>query len=847
MVPGDNRLTLKSVEFKGRQDKSVLPPYKFEYNNPAQQFNIENKDNWGYNETNPAAWSLKKITTPTGAQILVDYEPHTFREVFQSNVEAFYDAMFYQQTLKKHQDYGVMNDASNPNNIILFTKPGLLGSRIQIGDVFDYKYRASNYSYVPISWTNPEASKICSYDGTGTVISGTAMYIGNLTTLDEMSMAQHLGNDIERYVIQKTTGSYVPHVANGCSLPVSGYYHSLKQHDYNREYSGAGIRVKSVTVTDGTRNYVTSYKYTNPNSTSSSGYVSYNPNNPESRDIPYSAVLPAPRVMYEYVTMENVGGNGQVLNKLQYKFNVMKEKSSDQIKFGNFLSIEYNRNNFNNTQNKLVDVANYTIKDNLSTIGQLLEIVTYNTQGHQLKKLTNSYFTPEDIPNNLGKTRESYQTYKEVDFNDNRQDRWIVNSTSRIVYPNMIKSSAELSSGYSHETQFGDYDPISGSIREKTITSSTGQSIKLRTVPAYLKYSAMGSKVDNINNTHMITQAVADYSYILDNGVWKETGVGITTWSNEWTYKNPDGTEYTPSQAKEKVWRTHKSYTWNGIRDVNGIFSGYDSNTDDGFNWSIGVGQSSRWQQNAQVTIYDRYSTPLEVMDINGNYASSKMGNNNTRLVTKGNARHTEMYYTGGEYVTSYNNSNWYEDEVNVNGTQRVAGIAHTGRYSVKTTSASKLGVVMKSGQHRLGRYKLSVWVHKDNASKARVMAQGTLSNFNGEVTYTAGNWVLKTHYLDNVTAADYSVYVTSLDNSVVYYDDFRVLPAASSITNYVYDEWDQLSYVIDPYHLSTKFVYDEAGRLKEIYMEVVDDPANELVGGFKKVSASKIHYKRIQ
>ena len=111
----------------------------------------------------------------------------------------------------------------------------------------------------------------------------------------------------------------------------------------------------------------------------------------------------------------------------------------------------------------------------------------------------------------------------------------------------------------------------------------------------------------------MLSQTAVTYSYILDSGIWKETGVGITTWNNEWGYQDVGGNTSSPTNSSEKIWRKHKTYVWNGITDSEGIFQGYNSTTDDGFNWVVGVGtpQPSQWKQVSEVTLYNHYSMPV--------------------------------------------------------------------------------------------------------------------------------------------------------------------------------------------------------------------------------------------
>jgi len=73
--------------------------------------------------------------------------------------------------------------------------------------------------------------------------------------------------------------------------------------------------------------------------------------------------------------------------------------------------------------------------------------------------------------------------------------------------------------------------------------------------------------------------------------------------------------------------------------------------------------------------------------------------------------------------------------------------------------------------------------------------------------------------------------------------DDFRLHPITSSMTSYVYNEWDEVSYVTGANGLSTHYIYDTAERLKETWVEVLDNPSGGVTGGFKRVSKNEYHY----
>jgi YD repeat-containing protein len=844
LVPGDNRLTLKSVNFKGKAAANVLPPYMFDYNNETSSFDINKGDGWGYLAEKPYDFSLRKITTPQGGTIEVNYESNIFKSVIPVKLE--FSNMNLSRFTSTLPTYANQNDLANKTVVIDIGSsnnyPNLINKTVSISLIRDYVCFNDLFYYFR-------------YNSTGHVTSdlGGGKY---RVTFDQNVF---WGNSSEGF---NSGVNWCNMDAVNRTIAYQGndyFYHRINiKIDINADeiYTSGGIRVANLKVSDGINNYFTDYKY--GQNEDGIGYVSYVPYAQNiAKEVPYSAELPAPRVMYEYVTMSSHKEGSPAEGKMRYKFNVMKSKTPGKIEYGNFYKIEEVKeptvtNTFTTTPID-VNISQFTVKDNLASIGQLLEVATFNGKGQQLSKINNTYYGMNDNVTNMGVSQESYQTYKTVDYLTNSstvKDKWIINSSTRIKYPNIIKSSTEQKNGYTYTTDFLDYDLVSGVAKETRSVSSDGQSLRTRMIPAYLKteYKEMGSKVDNINNKNMLSQTAANYSYILDKGTstWKETGVGITTWSNIWSYKDIAGTSVPATAANEKIWRKHKSYVWNGVKDTNGIFENYDSttaSTDDKFDWTVGVGsQPAQWKQTSEVTLYDHYSAPLEMKDINGNFASTKMGDSDTKVMATGNAGYSEMFYAGGENLTP--TSTWLEPEVSVtSASQQNGAYFHTGKKSISTTSSSQFGVAMQSGQHRAGKYKVSVWVEKTNAANARLKDNGAVVNFTE--SYTAGNWVLKSGYV-NVPVGAYSLYVTSLNASTVYFDDLMIRPVASSVAGYVYNEWDELTHIIGNNGLATRFEYDASGRLVKTYSEVVDDTTNGVAGGFKLVKTNSYNNRRL-
>lgn len=805
------RLTLQSVDFKGKSDTSVIPPYEFSYNNDlSYSFNIEDKDSFGYYDDDNSLWSLNEITTPQGGKIAVNYESHQFKSATEHE--------FTKYSSSGGTTYGGTQQQPSRN---------------------DWYYGAVDFTLTPeelfVNVGDNVNVKVAGYHNNGPYeqLEG----IGTITAIN--------GNQVTVLPPQNATITAGEPFVNGCA-PYGICWNKTVEvkftSDANAVFSLGGIRVADIKVTDGTNEYKTAYKY--GENEDGVGYISYLPFAPElQEELPFSNELPAPRPMYEYVSVKSLGTNNVANGKTQYKFKVFKDKDPNAIKFGDLyeINIVEHTNEYNSVADKDVEVKSFTIKDNLATLGQLLAVSNYNEEGHLLNKIENTYYNRDETPNNIGISQEAYQTYKEIDYEDNSsvKDKWLINSSVRIRYPNLLKTSTEYKSGYTYTTNFGDIDPISGLSNEILSYNSEGLEIKSKTIPAYHKYAQMGSKVTNVSNKNMLSQSTAQYSYVKDpeTSTWKEINVGVTTWNKEWDYLQPNGSWVLSSSqsSEEKVWRKYKSYVWAGELNADGSYNNFM----DDFNWDSGT-QSSDWKELSETTLYTRFSSPIETRDINNNYAAVKTSNDDGSILVVANALITEMYYSGAENISS--NTSYFDGQVKSAGQSNA--YAHTGENSVLVSSINDRAFEVSlplnvDRKDEKAEFKISVWTY-GNHSEAMININGVAQAFNGEEV-RAGDWILKNHYVQ-LDKNPKTIYLTTLSN-YIYFDDFRLHPVASSMTSYVYNEWKELSYVLGADNLAAHYIYDEAGRLKEMQTEVVDynGPGS---GGFKKVSEHEYHYK---
>ena len=844
------RLTLDKVNFLGKQGAQVMPSYTFDYNLPTVSYDWDKLDNWGYHKDHPEAWSLSSIQTPIGATIDIEYEQ-----------DSYYGSARGLNNVWQEFDYNPINNTSDVFEIENYTKTddGITinfktGSLV---DNLDYYFSLDQIIEVGQKY-NHSTSITTSEIGYIDYYVVEEMYNKDWIKLKKTSITERhedlyenpcLGNS-ERNCLKKL------------SIKGNTNLHTLSDPNGTE---GGGLRVKNIATQNSTSSFKNqvNYKYTNPINNKISGITSYVPSEPgEEPELNYVHGLPAPGVMYEFVSVENIDDNNMTFGETRYHFDVLKQTTISDINQsgyqvddeGFFELFDMNfykgrsKSSFENLSapssvDRTINRTKFNLYSSLASIGRLLSITNMNQEGHIISRKVNKYKANFDEDGSIGVKQESFTTStfdKKVtpasELYPERTDyEWSYSSTSKIEYPSILESTTTMESGISQTVYYNKHDFLTGQALETEALDSKGNQFKTELIPAYTKYSDMGAKVDNITNKNMLTQETMSKTYLKVNDQWKETGVGISTWNNEWTYTNQAGTHTSPTNSDEKVWRKHKTYTWQGNLNSDGTLQAYTDN----FDWSLNTSaQANQWKQLSEITKYDHYSMPLEIEDINGNRGATKTGDNSSKVLATGNARYGEMFYTGAEYESPITATTYIDQQIKMdNGAVRTGSKFHTGKYSVEVPVGGRLGAIYKGNEYRTGKYKISVWVHKENHLNARI--QGV--PFNGEIL-EAGDWVLMNHYITfSTNTVDQFPYVTSTSGNL-YIDDYRIHPISSSMATYVYNEWDELSYILDGNNLGTYYEYDKAGKLIRTSKEVIDNAS--VTGGFKKVSESNYHYK---
>jgi hypothetical protein len=888
--------------------------------------NVRAKDEWGYlkGEGRAEAWSMTKIITPTGASIQIENEEDDyFTEAFSRRYWMDNLKMLVQPVGTSYIDVHIRNQDGLAGGLQVddFSKYFEEGANVFIdlwicrkkkiwttcGDIISYPCTQSDYGNVSITSLNN--SKVLSAGIDEVVVR--VENIGGISNGDDAGLALYsyfcksLDCGITNVYTQMPRGE-CPVGAPAPSDTTTMSYKLLATNTPPDE-TGGGLRVKSITVNDELGNkYKTSYYYNNPEAVNgvvkkkneegykSSGITSYSPVR-GTKFIPYQVELPTPGVMYEYVTMVMEAENGDALGKTRYRYKVLRPvldifdenivmKDDDETIIFKATVTDHETSGGYLNPNKKIIAKSVKLDINTSLIGQLRSIEEFNAVGQLMSKLENHYKSGINLKNsglNKGSITESFQSMKSV-FTTNENDenpalrKRLLSISTKEEYASVLQSITTTGMHGKTTETYSNTDPETGAFLRVNTIMADGTRKQVERVPAYTmsgqQYQIMGPKSSGgSRRMNMLTQEAMNITSIYKDDIWKTIEANITTWNLDWTYRDSQGHEtHDTDPPKTGLVRKHKTFVWKENTSLDGAFLTEITPSTNYFNWTTGQPTNNNWLKTSEITRYNHYSIPVETKDVNSNFASSKMADNDSKVLVSGNCRYTEMYYTGAEYQVG--NTNYFDGEV-LGALNRTSDIAHTGQYSVKAENlGDKLFQVQgKSGPEnyyssnlpynydfRPGKYKVSFWVyrHKTDNERPAIPAGGSTAitsylylndqPIKESEVVDAGCWQQYNYYIDIPANTDENNIVVKpiLLNGQNYFDDFRMHPIASSINSYVYNnETDMLSYKLDSNNMATAYTYDNAGRLIATYIEDVDN-SETIEGGFKLISQNKQRYK---
>jgi YD repeat-containing protein len=103
------------------------------------------------------------------------------------------------------------------------------------------------------------------------------------------------------------------------------------------------------------------------------------------------------------------------------------------------------------------------------------------------------------------------------------------------------------------------------------------------------------------------------------------------------------------------------------------------------------------------------------------------------------------------------------------------------------------------------------------------------------DATKKVGSWYLVTVKIPK-SATDATVQVWCGTTGACNFDDFRVHPYDASMVSYVYNQWGEVSHILNANNFYTEYLYDESGRLIRVNQETIQY-------GVVKASESTLHY----
>jgi hypothetical protein len=851
------KLNLNSVKVKGKNGIMVLPPYTFEYYNPTIAYSKNRIDPWGFDANNPINYNLKKIITPTGAKLKINYEADSYSAT-AAKVGQIVSGINLTLKETNHKYKKLQNSGS-----------------LDLTQIF------SNGDYIRISAEN--LSKVLVW------FPIFGRYYPFIKKVDYEPRYHE--------ITQVTSNSltFYPEIDLGCLPPPSGIqqicnylinpeieFTKLNKRKY--EVSGGGLRVASIEIKSENNQTLskTKYSYNIPNTTISSGVTSYAPvdKNEDQPFIPYENEVPLPNVNYEYVKVETFGktnlSNGYQLYQFETLSAITNSVNSDfnengEYEIGDYLKVTNSQNTelnaptppvYTNIHSQNIKARSAIITNKLSAIGRPISTSSFNINDQLLTKSEYTYAEAGDY-NDIGKIKEVFG-YKKAIFeriyrgtpwmNHPRAYKWFFTNSGKVSYPSILKQIIESSNGLDVITTYDSLDFITGNVLITKTIEPNGRRLKTKSIPAYTIYPEMGSKVTNPSYPNMLTQEAASYTYLLDN-LDNEVGVlgaGAQTWNKTWNYRHYVNGTYTDVQ-EAGIWRKHQTYSWNGELNSNGTYKSPFAEFD--FNGS----NSSNWIKSNEISRYSHYSVPMEAMDINNNFAASRIDEEMKTIATVANANYRSFFHSNFETESITADINHDYDGIIISSSDMSScSTAHSGKYGMEVF-ANKVGptFITTTGTNGLqtGRtYRASVWMYSQTPVNTNATLNfqltGSVSDADSknisDATMIVDNWHLleitfevPENYVSSGSSDGLRVFVSNTSGSTpVIIDDLRLCPIDAAMNAYVYDEdTGAVTAIIDNNNFATFYEYNDAGHLIKVFKETQN--------GVKKISEYRHNFAR--
>jgi hypothetical protein len=848
-----------------------------------------------------SAWSLRSVENMTGSTLQINYEPKVYENAVLDNQHKMYlnveevdDAIF----TYSHKSYKHLIPKNNtPSSMTFKFREGInLNSILQIGDNISCNLLIGEFKKVFGQIQKNKSAVLQNINATVSNVTSSELTVNNFTfpsTTD--SKTDGFWMDADAGFVTLNLPANMSYYGNGSrvkSIQVLSPSGEDKTTEYNYfngtiSYNPFGASFTTPLGTD----------HSDPNAKWDVSDEFVNPTIQRLYRQRYTAnwhnlkslikYVPAPNVMYEKVEMTSSSHDKYFPGKIEYNFRIFDENMlqmetvSDPIVFVNNIG---SGNQPEDNYDTYRHVTN-TIKDKTSQVGNLLSVIEYSGLGQVTTATEYDYIDDGDagesendydiLYDNQGVMHQAFREIKRLskpvsnDFDDNATIETLV-STSSVYkkYPTILASTTKMINGISMTTKNKKYDFYSGEPIEIETENSYGEKLRATSIPAYQapkninddspQYESMGLKVYNIDNKNMLSQSAGSKLEKIDaaGNVIGVVSASTTTWKGDWSdefYSDGQNNDEQIGNSSLKTWRKHKSYVYQAlINDVDGTFSTFQPFN---FDWLADNQVQGGWEKTSEITLYNHYSKPLEVMDMNGNYAATKMGyDESVVLATAANARYKEFAYASGESGTMASSGSSYDGGV-VRATGAPTSTAHTGNLGI-TSSGKGFKYTVPIGNNGVETdktYRASVWIHQNKINPTTIASIGFSVSSNNSLgllvpvsmsDVKAGDWKLVSVdiNLPQGTTGNLEVFTTGSGITAIF-DDFRFHPLDASMTSYVYDEaTGQLRFILDAENFFTEYEYnpDGSGRLYKTYRETT-----EIESGKRIISKHEMNYKQ--
>lgn len=866
------KLTLNEIINYGFARVQATPSVKFDYNASSTEdnpdYNPKMIDNWGYYKhdvssngyssyTSAAsgnltdAWSLRKITLPTGGNVEIEYESNRYEKTFSqaggfkgsSRIYLIDDASYSTGTRGADWDI-VFEDATDFWEIASSPPAGTVQS-----------------SSIPFNV--PELEVNCKSWGESILTNSTPVRLASLDTLGFCTADKQDYTWENTFDLLLTTEGAMPYSGNGyviLDLPVGFISY------------GGGPRVKRLNSrVSASEIYVQDYEY-------SQGVVPSEPDRFSNRKKVYGT---HGKETYKKLGsfegdlhhLPSMVGYGEVITRNLGRINQAQGYTKEY-----FQVADLGVNNYNiHMEQRLSTICStydttyiLEISDKFRSLwGKNYKAEEYDINGNLLTKVLNTFSFPEKG----ALVQVGHFILPEVEKRNNigelisRHQNGIIcilrTWSSTLTKQEIFKGGSTIST-----EQAVSFDKISGQSTLSRVTSDNGSIVVQRSVPAFRisQYADMGSKfLDPLNKNLLSGIAVARLS--TDTAITASSNFnseGITVYANSKKVRKYSSVTGKFENANEaSPWGVVKQYHWKGSStslDSYGLFKSADTDYTP-FDFSLAA-IDSRWNFDSEITLFDEKYHVLETKGFNDRYSAIKYGYKELLPIASiSNSTYGAFTYSGFENLMTVSGVSYADGEVKLNDGEILSSsgtvLPHTGNYFLKVSGGAPSlpfwiskynSTVPYDGLIPGKTYRASVWVHQssDDYCKLTISLTGQTSvsiQKNSVNGILVGNWILLTlDYTVPAVLNDNDELKVSLERGSVgssYFDDFRFQSVESVLQGQVYDHaTNRVISVLDENNFATKFIYDAGGRVIEEWKEI------EGVG-FKKVKTYQYNYGR--